>query len=315
MPGERSQKREALRGALTLIALSLVFVLIFFAADVRRLFTPMATLHVVMPSAAGLQKGAAVLLAGQTVGEIESIEVRPPNADTLDRVVLSVRVERRHLEHIREDSEARITSLRMVGDPVIDILPGTATQPALQPGDTLRTRTAATPASAMKRAVSLQESLQGLIAESRTLGTQARDRAAQAKRLNARLATTSRELRAFTAAVRGGPLNTLSDPEFKRIVGSLGDMIGELRSTFMQAADRARAARGDAEPALRRLAARADTISAQISQLQNAIAQSGGGLLVRAQTDSAIVKALHEAQVQMDSLIAETKRNPLRFWF
>jgi hypothetical protein len=129
------------------------------------------------------------------------------------------------------------------------------------------------------------------------------------------MAAAARGLREFTLAVQEGPINTLSDPEFKRIVGSLGSSIGELRQTFMQAAERARAARDDAEPALRRLAARADTISMQITTLQNAIASSGGGLLVRAQTDTAIVKALHEAQVQMDSLIAETKRNPLRFWF
>jgi capsule polysaccharide export protein KpsE/RkpR len=106
-----------------------------------------------------------------------------------------------------------------------------------------------------------------------------------------------------------------SDPEFKRMVGNLSALIGDLRTSFTRAAERASAAQSEAEPALRRLAARADTINAQIAQLQTAIAAGGGGLLVRAQTDSAIVKALHGAQLQMDSLIAETKRNPLRFWF
>lgn len=294
---------------------TVLFLLVFFAADVRRMFTPMATVYVFMPSAAGLREGSLVWIAGQTVGEVKTIEVRPPDSDSLERVLVRARVERKHLEHVRRDSEARITSFRMVGDPVLDITPGTPSQPPFEPNDTLRMRRAGTPSAAIERAQSLQVSLKSLIAESRTLGTQARNRSAQTIRLTNHLGATSRELRAFTDAVNNGPLNTLSDPEFKRIVQSLSTMMGELRTSFTEAAERARRAQADAEPALRRLAARADTISAQINQLQTAITRSGGGLLVRAQTDTAIVKALHEAQAQMDSLIAETKRNPLRFWF
>ena len=58
-----------------------------------------------------------------------------------------------------------------------------------------------------------------------------------------------------------------------------------------------------------------DTIRAILTDIQARIDAGGGGLLIRAQTDTAIIKAFHEAQVQLDSLIAETKRNPSRFWF
>jgi ABC-type transporter Mla subunit MlaD len=315
MPVERSQKHEARIGMWALIVLAVAFLLVFFAADLKRLFTPMATLHVLMPTAAGLAEGSLVWIAGQTVGEVDDIEVRPPDSDSMERVLVTADIQQKHLEHIRLDSKARITSFRMIGDPVLDITPGTPQQPPVQEDDTLRMRPEGSPLAAMERARKLHASLQGLIGESRTLATRARNHPARSGRLNSQMAAAARELRAFTLAVQEGPVNTLSDPEFKRIVGSLGSTIGELRQTFVQAAERARAARADAEPALRRLAARADTISMQISTLQNAIASSGGGLLVRAQTDTAIVKALHEAQVQMDSLIAETKRNPLRFWF
>jgi hypothetical protein len=53
----------------------------------------------------------------------------------------------------------------------------------------------------------------------------------------------------------------------------------------------------------------------EIASLQEAVNSGGGGLLVRAQKDSAIIKGLHRARNQLDSLIAETKSNPLRFWF
>jgi ABC-type transporter Mla subunit MlaD len=295
--------------------LLLVFLAVFFAADVRQLFTRTDELYVLMPTAAGLREGALVWIAGQTVGEVEHIEVRPPGSDSLARVLVRIEVERRHREHVRADSEARVTSFRIIGDPVLDISPGHPALPGIEPGDTLRLRSQGTPAAAMQRAASLQASLRELLAESRQVSTHARSRSAQAQRLARQLATSARELRALTLSVQEGPLNTFSDPQFQAIMASLSGTVRELRQSFAQASQRARAAQADAAPALTRLAARADTISAALTQLQLAIEAGGGGLLVRAQTDSAIVKALHGAQAQLDSLAAETRRNPLRFWF
>lgn len=312
---ERSQKREATMGIIAVAVLVFGFFLIFFLADIRRFFTPRETLYVLMPSAAGLQSAAEVWIAGQPVGEVDDIQVRPPGVDSLERVVVRVSVERRHLEHVRKDSEARITSFRMIGDPVLDITPGTPSRPAIEPNDTLRMRTVGTPAVAIAKAMSLRNSLQELVAQSKTISANARERSVQAIDMSERLMGTAREMKSLTDAIDNGAFNVLGDPEFKRTVGSISALMGELRNSFSRAADRARAARSDAEPALRRLTARADTISAQIALLQTAIASGGGGLLVRVQTDSAIFKALHGAQAQMDSLIAETKRNPTRFWF
>jgi hypothetical protein len=100
------------------------------------------------------------------------------------------------------------------------------------------------------------------------VAARARDRQAQARRMMSRLTISARELRDFTTAVQEGPINTLSDPEFNRVVKSLGATVTELRNSFARAADRAAAARAEAEPALRRLVARTDTISKAISQLQ-----------------------------------------------
>jgi ABC-type transporter Mla subunit MlaD len=315
MPAERSQSREAWIGGMAVLALVLAFLLIFFLADVRRLFTRTADMYVLMPSAAGLKPGALVLIAGQPVGEVKEILVRPPGVDSLSRVFVHIKVERRHLEHIRANSEARVASFRMMGDPVLAVTPGDAALPALEPGDTIKLRTVATPAQAIAKARSLEASLQALLRESRTVSRQARSRSAQAARIGRQLAIFSDELRAFTFTMQEGPINTLSDPEFNRIMSSFGASIGQLKARFAQALERARLAGSDAEPALRRLIARTDTIATAMADLQRAIAAGGGGLLVRAQTDTAIFKALHGAQRQLDSVIAETKRNPTRFWF
>jgi phospholipid/cholesterol/gamma-HCH transport system substrate-binding protein len=315
MPRERSQNREALKGGLALGALILAFLFIFFLADVRRFFTKTDDLHVLMPSAAGLQPGSLVWIAGQTVGEVKEIEVRPPGSDARERVRVHVQVERRYREHIRRDSQARVTSFNVIGDPVLDITPGSPSLPALEPDDTLGARASGSAGATIERALTLQASLNDLVAESKVVATRARDRQAHAERMLNRLGTTVDELEAFTTAVQEGPVNTLSDPEFNRVLKSLGGTITELRASFQRAADRASAARPEAEPLFRRLAARTDTISQAIAQLQQAITQNGGGLLTRAMTDTAIVKALHGAQAQLDSLVAETKRAPWRFWF
>jgi ABC-type transporter Mla subunit MlaD len=300
---------------LALGALLLLFLLVFFAADVRQFFKRTDDLFVLMPSAAGLREGSLVWVAGQTVGAVKRIAVRPPGSDSLQRVLVHVEIERRHREHVRADSEARVTSFRVIGDPVLDITPGDPALPAIEPGDTLQFRAQGSPAAALQRAVSLHASLRALLRESKQVEANVRDRSAQAARVSRQLMVSARELRAFTITVQEGPVNTFSDPEFKRIIESLAGTIGQLRRSFAQAVERARGAHADAAPALARLSARTDTIAGAIAQLQQAVAAGGGGLLIRAQTDSAIVKALHGAQAQLDSLVVETRRNPLRFWF
>ncbi len=315
MPIERSQKREALLGTLAIVALVSAFLLIFFLADIRRAFIRTDELHVLMPSAAGLRKGAEVWIAGQTVGEVKRIEVRPPSVDSTRRVAVRIEVGRRHRELIRRDSEARVKTAGLMGDAVLDISPGTMAAPVIAANDTLPFRATGSTAEAMARARTIQANLEQLLEEARVVGDNARARSAQATRLRHQLATMGREFEAFVLAVQEGPLNTFSDPEFQRITRAMGASVAQLRQRFAQAAERAAEARSEAEPALRRLAARTDTINQALQQLQAAINQSGGGLLIRAQTDSAIIKALHGAQAQLDSLVAETKSNPLRFWF
>ena len=293
----------------------LLALLIFFMAEVRRIFVRTDTLYVTMPSAAGLRAGSPVWIAGRTVGEVKNITVRPPDADSVHRVLIRIDVERRYVQHIRRDSEARVTSFRVIGDPVLDITPGSASAAALGEGDTLALRQKGTMGAVLARARSLQGSLKEILADSRRLGSLAGQRRGQATRLGQQLAIANREFADLVEAVQFGPLNTFSDPEFNRVLSSLGGTIGELRESFSRAADRARSARSDAGPAFDRLAARADTIQQAITRLQENISRGGGGLLIRAQKDSAIVKTLHDAQTQLDSLIAETKRNPLRFWF
>jgi len=315
MPTERSQRREIIKGGAAIGCAIFLFLGIFFLENVRRLFTPHDTLYVMMSSAAGLRPGALVWLAGQPVGEVKEITVRPPGTDSLQRVLVRIKVESRQREHIRHDSEVIVTSARVIGDAVLNISPGSPTSPVLEENDSLRLRPTTSPAAAMESALALQAGLERLIAETRTLGSSTHTRLQQTERLRVQLSVTLREFTDFVETMQEGPLNTFSDPEFNRVLSSLGRKIGELQKSFQRAGERARKVRADAGPAFSRLAARADTIQMEISNLQAAVSAGGGGLLVRTQKDSSIFKGLQRARVQLDSLIAETKSNPLRFWF
>ena len=59
------------------------------------------------------------------------------------------------------------------------------------------------------------------------------------------------------------------------------------------------------------MATRADSLSNRLRTLSE---QFANGSVMRFSSDSAIQKTLRETKVELDSLMAETKRNPLRFW-
>ena len=69
-------------------------------------------------------------------------------------------------------------------------------------------------------------------------------------------------------------------------------------------------ANGELRTAVTGLQQRADTLRAQLDALSFET-----GFFARSRSDSAMARAITSARIELDSLIAQTKRNPLRFWF
>ena len=90
-------------------------------------------------TAAGLVPGAAVQLAGQTVGQVETIELIPveqrPESGEAVAVWLAVNLEVQ--PQIRRDSRAQVRTQGLLGDRLIDISPGGIGERVLEPGDTV----------------------------------------------------------------------------------------------------------------------------------------------------------------------------------
>jgi ABC-type transporter Mla subunit MlaD len=85
-----------------------------------------------------------VWLAGEKQGLVTDISFRPPSADKSERLLITTEFLASALPNVRRDSYAQIRpGGSLIGVPVINIAPGTATSPPLHDGDTIPTRKAA----------------------------------------------------------------------------------------------------------------------------------------------------------------------------
>jgi ABC-type transporter Mla subunit MlaD len=304
------QNRRLLAGVGIMIAVATFCFVVFFLADLRALLERRFALYAVFPTAPRLRVGSSVWISGHRVGRVTKIDFRSVKADTSALLAVKLELPRKHRALVPRGSTVRISSARLVGEPVVDILPGRPDQPPVSPGDTLFAgkRTARRELSA-----SLQN-LQHALDELQNSMTLLRPLVAVRQKQYAGWAAQVDALEADFAALRqrmaGGSLEKLlNDDGLADGFGAVGRRAQQLGPAFQSAAARYN------DPALRatfgRMQERVATLSVELQRLR---APVGNGTLPRFAQDSALTRALHQAQIEMDSLIAETRRNPLRFW-
>lgn len=128
-------------GGTILAAVAIIVFAIFKLGQAANLFSKRYDLVVYLPAATGLREGGSVTLAGQLVGTVKKIEFLPVDFDTTRNLRIVARVDRSLSEQIRRDSEARLRTMGLLGDKVLDISPGTPRYPVLRAGDTIRVAT------------------------------------------------------------------------------------------------------------------------------------------------------------------------------
>jgi len=135
----RDDSARQLRAGIFLAAsVGLLLGAIFLLGRSQTLFTHRAHLHTSFENTSGLVVGAPVRLAGVDVGIVESIRF---DANLQQKKVnVTLAVDRRFLDRIREDSLARLASKGLLGDTIINISVGGAEAAALRDGATLRSQ-------------------------------------------------------------------------------------------------------------------------------------------------------------------------------
>jgi phospholipid/cholesterol/gamma-HCH transport system substrate-binding protein len=132
---------EQLRvGALILIALAVLTVAVVRLGQAANLFGGRYTLITFVPNANGLRVGGSVLVAGKLAGTVREIEFLPPDADTTRNLRLVLEIDQALQSQVRGDSRAKLRTLGLLGDKVVDISPGTNSFQALAANDTVPTQ-------------------------------------------------------------------------------------------------------------------------------------------------------------------------------
>lgn len=311
------QVRPTVAGALLIIGLAAVSVLIFFLDDIAALLRRDFEVVAVVSDAAGISRGSPVWIGGKEVGVVTGVSLLPTGPDTSAIVALDLELPRSVQSQVRADSRARLTSVGPVGARVVDILPGSAAAPALADGDTVRAVTPITPAMLTARARALHSQLDSVTAELNRLAPTMRARMQDTRRAFAGLELAMAEARRMGDGLDASPALTLMrDPAFTAAVANARAHTAALPALLDSMRARAGAGSGvsGVSAALARLQARADSLDAQLRAVA-AMLESPNSSLARFRQDSALFHALQAASAELDSLIAEARRNPLRFVF
>ena len=312
------QDREMLYGGLIILALVVLAVGLFALDGVVAKFQDQDRIYAVLPQAPKLAPGARVWIGGKDVGEVTEVVLMPFTGDSASRVAVAIDFPHEFHEQLRRDSHIRITSARMIGAPVIDIAPGSLGAAELQHGDTLYMGDFVTIPALRSKALLVKASFDTALVELRAVAGPAGRRMASLQPVMRRMGGAQQELAALMADFRSGPAaQMMSDGRLAADIASLQQTVSRLGPAF--AAARARITGGQpggvsVAASLERMQGNAERLSTALADLQAMMVEQNG-TLYRIGADSALIRTLHTAQAQLDSLIAEAKANPTRFVF
>jgi phospholipid/cholesterol/gamma-HCH transport system substrate-binding protein len=129
-------------GSLIIVSLVILTLAIYKLGQAANLFSSRYELVTFLKDAAGLRQGGSVTIAGQLAGVVKEIDLLPVDADTNRnlRVVFEINEDLR--DQVRADSRARLRTMGLLGDKVLEVSVGTPRNSALTEGDTVQSEPA-----------------------------------------------------------------------------------------------------------------------------------------------------------------------------
>lgn len=124
--------RERLVGVFVLLALAVIFALIFINSRTTHLFESRITYHAYLKNAQGVNTDSVVKVSGIDVGRVTALDISADN-----QVHIELFVYERFHELIRADSKAALSKLSLFGNASIDIRAGSLQAAMLPEGATL----------------------------------------------------------------------------------------------------------------------------------------------------------------------------------
>ena len=129
---EKTSNQKIRLGIFVLLGSFLFIGAIYFVGNKQDMFNKTVEVNALFSNINGLQKGNNVRFSGINVGTVQEIEIIN---DSTIRV--EMKIEEGILSHIKKDAMASIASDGLVGNMIVNIVPGNHSEIPIQPGDVI----------------------------------------------------------------------------------------------------------------------------------------------------------------------------------
>ena len=316
MPRQTSW-HELVLGLTSLAAVVALALGVLFLAPIGNLHGSTFRLYATTDEARGVIRGTEVWLAGQKVGVVKDVLFLPPSSAANQRVLVAMDVLSDARNQIRRNSTAQVRAgTTLIAAPVIYVTIGTPAAPSVSPGDTIRAlpqpdveTVTSQFAIASREFPAIIDNVklidQQLHSVSGTLGALGIERGGAAlERSRTRAAELGTEVRKGRGTI-GLALGSRSSLALRaRLALARADSIRELLASDRTSYGRFR---------------RDSTLLGELADVRDEIdivrgeMASPEGTLGRLRADSAVFAALNSAQHEMTLMMADVRRQPLRY--
>src|SRR5919108_3603362 len=124
-------------GSIIIVALLIMTLAMYKLGQAANLFSSRYELVTFLKDVAGLRQGGSVTIAGQLAGVVKDIELLPVDADTMRNLKVVFEVDEDLRDQVRADSRARLRTMGLLGDKVLEVSVGTPRNSVLSEGDTV----------------------------------------------------------------------------------------------------------------------------------------------------------------------------------
>jgi phospholipid/cholesterol/gamma-HCH transport system substrate-binding protein len=130
---EKTTSQKIRLGLFVIIGLTLFVLAVYFIGDKQKMFGKTNHLKAVFNNVSGLQLGNNVRYSGINVGTVRGIEMINDSTIKVDMLI-----EKTIFPHIRKNAIATIGSDGLVGNMIINIIPGKVMEASVAPGDEIQ---------------------------------------------------------------------------------------------------------------------------------------------------------------------------------
>lgn len=271
-------------------------------------------LYVAVPDANNLLTGSEVWLNGQRVGTVTAIEFAPPTDSLYMRVVITTEVLTGMREAIRIDSRVELRSGgSVIGAPVVYLSAGSLRARGVVPGDTLRGAGKSDLEIAASRVTESLAEVPAIMADARTILANTKsvgsrlDRIMEADRGHGSFGVQTKALMAKLSGGRGSAPLLMRDQAIRRRIERSMASTDTLRGLLSSRMDELGRFKRDST-----LARSVRMLRDDIGQLRT-LAASPSGTVGRIAADSALIRSLDSVFVELTALMADIKKNPMRY--